>query len=166
MLRFAPVLLIAAACCALLFQKIDLTNTDLGRHLKNGEILLEGSRGQAAGVLHTNFYSYAAGDYPFVNHHWLAGVVLFVVWKGGGGFEGLTVFYALLVALALAASYWAAQRIANPPVPRRRPIGFAFCPIYLLLYFIVQLNCSLLLLLLRLLLLPVLLQPLLLPVYN
>lgn len=112
MLRLAPVFLIAAACCALLFQRIDLTNTDLGRHLRNGEIIL-GSRPQAAGVLHTNFYSFAAGDYAAVNHHWLAGVVFFLVWKLAS-FEGLTVFYTILVALALAVSYWAARSVANP----------------------------------------------------
>ncbi len=113
MFRLVPVLLVAAACCALLFQRIDLTNTDLGRHLKNGEIVLQGSHQQAAGVLHTNFYSYAAGEYLFVNHHWLAGVVFFLVWKLAS-FEGLTVFYGILVMLALAVSYWAAQRISNP----------------------------------------------------
>ena len=113
MLRFAPVILIAAACCALLFQRIDPTNSDLGRHLKNGEIVMEGSRQQAAAVLHTNFYSYAAQDFPIVNHHWLSGVVYFLVWKATG-FEGLGVFYTLLVALALAASYWTAQRMAGP----------------------------------------------------
>ncbi len=112
LLRLVPVLLIAAACCALLFQHIDLTNTDLGRHLKNGEVILHG---QAAGVLHTNFYSYAAGEYPFVNHHWLAGVVFFLVWKLGS-FDGLTLFYSLLVILALAISYWTAQRVSNPLV--------------------------------------------------
>src|SRR5580692_5429197 len=108
MLRLAPVFLIAAACCALLFQHIDLTNTDLGRHLKNGETIVAGSRAHASGVLHTNFYSYAAADYPFVNHHWLAGVIFFLVWKLGS-FDGLTLFYSLLVILAVGISYWTAQ---------------------------------------------------------
>jgi hypothetical protein len=111
--RFAPVLLIAAACCALLLRQYDLTNSDLGRHLKNGENIVQGSREQAAAVLHTNFYSFSASDFPFVNHHWLAGVAFFLVWKLAS-FPGLTVVYALLVALALAVSYWTAQRIANP----------------------------------------------------
>jgi hypothetical protein len=115
LLRLAPIFLIAAACCALLFQHIDLTNTDLGRHLKNGETIVQGSRAAAAAVLHTNFYSYAAGDYPFVNHHWLAGVVFCLVWKLAG-FDGLTLFYSLLVILAMAISYWTARRAAPPLV--------------------------------------------------
>lgn len=103
----------AAACCALLFQQVDLTNTDLGRHLKNGEIILSGSAAQRSGVLHTNFYSFSAADYPFVNHHWLAGVVFYLVFKLAS-FPGLTLFYTLLILLALAASFGAARAVSNP----------------------------------------------------
>ena len=80
---------------------------------KNGETMVRGSHAAAAAVLHTNFYSYAAGEYPFVNHHWLAGVVFFLVGKLGT-FDGLTLFYSLLVILAVAISYWTAQRVAHP----------------------------------------------------
>jgi hypothetical protein len=111
--RLVPIFLIAFACGALLFRQFDLTNSDLGRHLKNGEIIVQGSRDEAFRVLHTNFYSYTAADYPFFNHHWLAGVVFFLVWRVFS-FDGLTMCYAILVALALGISYWAAQRIANP----------------------------------------------------
>lgn len=112
LLRLLPILALAAACCALLFQRADLTNTDLGRHLKNGEIVLSGSPAERSAVLHTNFFSFAAPDYPFVNHHWLTGVVFYLVFKLAS-FPGLAVFYTLLVVLALAASYWAAQSVSN-----------------------------------------------------
>jgi hypothetical protein len=115
LLPLAPLLLIALACGALLFRQPDLTNSDLGRHLKNGEIVVQGSRAQAAAVLHTNFYSYTASGYPLVNHHWLTGVVFFLVWKMAS-YQGLTVLYAGLVALALGVSYWTAQRASNPLV--------------------------------------------------
>ncbi len=60
-------------------EVIDLTMSgiDLGRHLKNGELMLSSSTpsGTTAKLLHTNFYSYTQPDLEFVNHHWLAGVV-------------------------------------------------------------------------------------------
>jgi hypothetical protein len=114
-IRFLPILLIVAGCCALMLQQIDLTNTDLGRHLKNGEIVVQGTRSQAASILHTNVYSVAAGDYPFLNHHWLTGVIFFLVWKISS-FEGLNLFYALVVSASVVVSYLAAQRIANTMV--------------------------------------------------
>src|SRR5438128_2309762 len=59
-------------------EVIDLTNggIDLGRHLKNGELLLSPAASQ---ILHTNFYSYTQPDLKFVNHHWLAGIVFYAV---------------------------------------------------------------------------------------
>jgi hypothetical protein len=74
-----------------LFQKIDLTTADLGRHLKNGELLLKGE----TEFLKTNFYSYTYPDYAFVNHHWLSGVLFFLVFKIFG-FSGLHLFFIIL----------------------------------------------------------------------
>ena len=69
-------------------EKIELylRGNDLGRHLKNGELLLSSTApaGTAPKLLHTNFYSYATPDFDFVNHHWLTGVVYFLVWKSVG----------------------------------------------------------------------------------
>jgi len=42
----------------------------LGRHIKNGELVLNGD----FGILKSNFYSYTEPDFPVINHHW-----------GGGG---------------------------------------------------------------------------------
>src|SRR6266850_4000929 len=71
-------------------EMIDLTNggIDLGRHLKDGELLLSPAASQ---VLHTNFYSYTQPAREFVNHHWLAGVVFHAVYNLGG-FPGLNAF--------------------------------------------------------------------------
>ena len=86
-------------------EMIDLTNggIDLGRHLKNGELLLSPAASQ---ILHTNFYSYTQPDREFVNHHWLAGIVFHAVYKLGG-FRGLNAFYILLgvVTLVLLPSH-------------------------------------------------------------
>jgi hypothetical protein len=80
-------------------EVIDLTNggIDLGRHLKDGELLLSPAASQ---ILHTNFYSYTQPDREFVNHHWLAGIVFHAVYKLGG-FPGLNAFYILLGELTL-----------------------------------------------------------------
>jgi hypothetical protein len=105
-------LALAAACAALLLQKIDLSIVDLGRHLKNGDVLLHGSWAEKQALLHTNFYSYAEGDFPFVNHHWLSGVVFYLVWRWFH-FEGVAILYlALIGASAVRRSYGTA--IAAP----------------------------------------------------
>lgn len=70
---------------------IYLNQADLGRHIKNGELLLKG----VADVLYTNYYSYTATDYSFVNHHWFFGVITYLVWKWLD-FGGLSIFYIIL----------------------------------------------------------------------
>jgi hypothetical protein len=74
----------------LLAKEINLTNSDLGRHLKNGEIILTKKF-----IPKTNLYSYTFPDFPFYNHHWLSGVVFYVVCKMFG-FSGLSVFYIFI----------------------------------------------------------------------
>jgi len=107
--RFLIPLVLAFACAALLLQKIDLSIVDLGRHLKNGDVLLHGTWAEKQAVLHANFYSYAQGEFPFVNHHWLSGVVFYSIWRAVH-FEGLTVLYFALVAASLIVMYLAVRR--------------------------------------------------------
>ena len=117
--RFAP---IAAAALLVVFftvasaNRIDLFfgGVDLGRHLMNGKLLLSASvpAGTASKILRTNFYSYAAGDTPFINHHWLAGVVYYLVWKLAG-FAGLNAFYILLGAVTFLLNWRIAQKAAG-----------------------------------------------------
>ena len=85
---------------------------DLGRHLRDGELLLSSSAWE---VLHTNFYSYTHTDAPFVDHHWLASVVFFVIWKWVG-FAGLNVFYILLGAATFLIFFRMAERAAGFPL--------------------------------------------------
>ena len=79
------------ALCALygafLAQPIDLTTADLGRHLKNGELFFRHHV-----IPRTNLYSYTSPDYPFLNHHWASGVVLYAI-EQLAGFPGLSVFF-------------------------------------------------------------------------
>lgn len=92
-------------------EKIDLTNSDLGRHLKNGEIIWnEGLKiGQAGTVLNSNFYSYTHPEYPFVNHHWAAGVIFFLAHKLAG-FSGLSLLYIFLTLATFAIFFHIARR--------------------------------------------------------
>ncbi len=70
---------------------INFTTADLGRHLENGQMVLNGD----FQVLKTNFYSYTEPDFPFINHHWGGGVIFFLVWQLFG-FAGLSFLYLLL----------------------------------------------------------------------
>lgn len=97
-------------------QRINLISAaaDLGRHLKNGELLLsrDAPAGTADRLLHTNFYSYAQWDAPFVNSHWLSGVVFYLVWRLVG-FSGLNIFYIALGAVTAALFFRIAVRAAG-----------------------------------------------------
>lgn len=73
------------------FHPIDLIPADLGRHITNGRIFFTQPEARSA-LLHTNFYSAATGAAPFVNHHWLTGVIFYLVWKLAG-FTGLSVLH-------------------------------------------------------------------------
>ncbi|MBF0331590.1 MAG: hypothetical protein HQL17_06600 [Candidatus Omnitrophica bacterium] len=73
---------------------INLVEADLGRHIKNGELLLQGT----TDILYKNFYSYTYPDYSFINHHWFFGVLCFLVWHCFG-FTGLSSGYIVLQLL-------------------------------------------------------------------
>lgn len=98
------------AVCALLslylgslaLQKINLVPADLGRHLKNGELLLSPGAASWQAVLHTNLFSYTNPDFPFVNHHWMSGILFYVLYLGIG-FPGLSLvsFLALVAAMCV-----------------------------------------------------------------
>jgi len=82
-----------------LASPVVFTTGDLGRHLKNGEIIISsiGGQSQLKALLHTNFYSSTFADFPFINHHWGAGVIFYIIWSLAG-FNGLTLFYSALGA--------------------------------------------------------------------
>lgn len=80
-----------------LTQPINLATADLGRHLKNGEIILETGFGE---IINSNYYSYTYPDFPFINHHWGSGVILYLVWRFLG-FAGLSIFFSLVSMMTL-----------------------------------------------------------------
>lgn len=88
----------------LLAHKIDLTTADLGRHIKNGEMLF-----QDTSVLSKNYYSYTNPDFPVLNHHWASGALFFSAWKLGG-FPLVQLFFIALSFLAFAVFLFVARR--------------------------------------------------------
>ena len=95
-----------------LARKIDLTTADLGRHIENGKLIIHGTNTELRGVLYTNFYSYTMADEPFINHHWLSGVVFYLIYLVSG-FKGLSVFYVLMGCATLYLFFDIARKKSN-----------------------------------------------------
>jgi hypothetical protein len=89
-------------------KKIDLTTADLGRHIKNGEMVLRGEWG----VFETNFYSYTEPEFPTVNHHWGTGVIFYLIQRVFG-FTGLSIFYLIISLAVFYLFFWIAQKEAG-----------------------------------------------------
>jgi len=85
-------------------QKIELTSIDLGRHLENGKIIWQNPQ-----VLFTNFYSYTAPLFPFINHHWLAGVIFFLVYQLNG-FISLAIFNVIIALISFSLFFNLAKK--------------------------------------------------------
>lgn len=78
---------------ALLTHPINLTVGDLGRHLKNGELVIQNGL-----IARANLFSYTESDYPFINHHWGSGALFYII-ENISGFQGLSLaFVAISVA--------------------------------------------------------------------
>lgn len=92
------ILCVALCLSGLLFlflaQKINLPAADLGRHIKNGEILLHAGEYNISrsALLHTNFFSYTHPDFPFINHHWGYGIIAYLTYTLFG-WTGLSLAY-------------------------------------------------------------------------
>ncbi len=139
-------LLMLAWSGLLVARKIDLTTADLGRHIMNGEIIVTGAPADVWAVLHTNFYSYTNTNFPFINHHWLTGVVFYLLYQAGG-FNLLSIFYIVFTVITFAIFFRLAQKQSNtliaailsvlllPIITSRKEIrpevfSYLFCGIY------------------------------------
>jgi len=83
-------------------------NQDIGRHLTLGKIIW-----QTHHIPTTNLFSYTAPDWPFINHHWLAEVAIYLG-ERWVGLRGLITAKALIIALAFGLTLLAAWRKARP----------------------------------------------------
>jgi hypothetical protein len=93
---------------------INLTAVDIGRHIKNGELILSGN----TQILYKNFYSFTWPDYTFINHHWFFGVMSYALFLAGG-FGLLSAAYIVLLLLAFLLAFDSARRYSN--------FSLAFC---------------------------------------
>ena len=87
---------------------IHLSQVDLGRHIKNGELITQGQWT----VLYKNYYSYTCPQYPFINHHWLFGVFCYVLWYFFG-FTGLSLSYLLIELLTFLLFFYCWRRFSD-----------------------------------------------------
>ncbi|MFC1566559.1 hypothetical protein ACFL4A_01805 [bacterium] len=96
-----------------IIHKINFSTADLGRHIKNGEIILKTQSGFLSNkVLTQNFYSYTEPNYSFVNHHWGSGVIFYLTLKYFG-FSGVSILFIFLSFLSLIIFYDVARRESN-----------------------------------------------------
>lgn len=91
----------------LFLEKINLYSADLGRHIKNGELVFSHPE-----ILYKNFYSYVEPDHSFVNHHWLSGVLYFILEKTAG-WKGLSLFNFAVGLAGLVLSFTLARKRSN-----------------------------------------------------
>ncbi|MCF8256016.1 MAG: hypothetical protein K9J06_00565 [Flavobacteriales bacterium] len=125
---------------------INLATADLGRHITNGALLMQG----VTDVLYTNYYSFTEPGHTFTNHHWGSGVLMHLV-HAPVGFKGLSLMYILLSvgcllvmvrATALTVPVRWAMLLATLTVPlfayrtEVRPEGFSYLllAVYYLLF--------------------------------
>lgn len=105
-----------------LLRPLDLTTVDLGRHIANGRELLAGH----TQVLFSNHYSYTMPRQRFVNHHWLFGVLVFLL-EQTVGFVGIHLANITLMLLILGLLYRLLKQQGSPTVALLLlPIATAF----------------------------------------
>lgn len=89
--------------------KINLTTTDLGRHIRNGQQLLN----KNGDVLSQNYYSYTHPKFPFINHHWGSGIIFYLIYRLSG-FQGISLFYILVNTITFFLFFKIAKTGAGP----------------------------------------------------
>src|SRR3989344_189405 len=81
---------------------------DLPRQIKIGETILQGN----FEILYKNVYSYTEPDQTFYNHHWLSGVIFYIL-HSVVGWSGLVVFKVILLLITFALLFFTALKKAN-----------------------------------------------------
>lgn len=101
---YIPVALLLAVMFLLCWHTLTSIYQDIGRHLTLGRIIWE-----TKSVPRTNLFSYTAPDFPFVNHHWL-GEVLLYLGERAVGLAGLIAVKAVIMTAAFVLALFAAWR--------------------------------------------------------
>jgi len=107
-IRFFIIVLLVAWLGVSFLRQINLSTADLGRHIKNGELILQGN----LDVLKTNFYSYTHSDFLFINHHWGGGVLFYLAYKASG-FVGTHILFILFSLATFILAFLLAEKKSN-----------------------------------------------------
>ena len=84
----------------------NVTDPDVWWHLRTGQLIL-----QNHAVFHTDPYSFTKFGQPWVNHEWLADIIIFVFYRIAG-WAGLIVVFAAIVSTAFMCVL---RRCSGPP---------------------------------------------------
>src|SRR3989338_1546261 len=136
---------------SLLAQTIQLPAArDLPRQIKIGEMVLGGN----FDILYKNTFSYTEPEQNYYNHHWLSGVIFYLVHRAVG-WSGLVIFkivvllsaFSLLFKAALKkADFWLVALFSLPTIMMLgdrsdpRPEIFSYLLIAIYLYFLIDLE--------------------------
>ena len=94
---------------ALLTHKMNLPAADdLPRQLKIGETILQGN----FDILYKNIYSYTEPEQNFYNHHWLSGIIFYLL-QSAVGWSGLVVIKVIVFLAAFTLLFRTAMKKAD-----------------------------------------------------
>src|SRR3989344_6310350 len=107
-IKLTVFILLLAFYASFLVHQIALPVGDaLPRLIKNGEMVF-----QNPDILTKNVYSYTEPDQPFANHHWLSGVVFYLL-DQAVGFSGLIIFKTLVLLAYFSLLFVTARKKAD-----------------------------------------------------
>lgn len=118
-IRFLIIALLLVYLGFLFTHSLASINQDIGRHLAAGKITW-----QSYNVPKTNLFSYTEPDQPFINHHWLAEVIFYLL-NSASGLKGLIIFKSFLLALSFFIIWLAVK-------DRASSAAFAFFTLFLM----------------------------------
>lgn len=134
-----------------LIHQTNLATQDIGRHIKSGQIVW-----QEKIIPQTNFFSYTYPDSPFINHHWLSGLILYFLFILIG-FKGLIILKTIILLITFLivflisskkGNFWLAVFFSIPVIfllcerTEVRPEIFSFLLIAIFLYSLLYYSSS------------------------
>ncbi|HEY4511732.1 MAG TPA: hypothetical protein VJH55_02745 [Candidatus Paceibacterota bacterium] len=93
-----------------LAHSINMVPSDIGRHIKNGELFLTEWK-----IPDVNRYSYTEPEFPVINHHWGSGALFFLITKMGG-LTGLHLFFIILSLATFLLFFKISLRFVTIPI--------------------------------------------------
>lgn len=116
-LAYLPCLLLLFYTFSIFFKSDSSFDQDLGRHLKLGEIIINTHQ-----VPKINLFSYTNPEFPFINHHFLFEVFIYL-WSRVLNLQSLLIFK---ISLVLFSVILLLSTIRKYTYPLLLPIGYIF----------------------------------------